>query len=287
MEKLAHVLHQTTPTECFLLFLIRIRAVLNPQIKIVAWIPCQHIWWHFIGKLLCIRQIRICAAFMKGALIHFAPLRQEFQLPPLITCVPSRCPLVEIDDSAKCIACVDFTAVQDLGMVEQNVTGFYLCWHCVFALEIGFTPVNNFLRLFNPPKVAFGDYPDTSVINGGVIYVYVNVEYRMVFADCVAIAVPSHGRSVFRQFKNKGFIARYKIGTDDPMEQIPDERMSEQSHGEFVGVGVQIGQIVRYPFWSAVTPFVCRSACQNLVNESLAFALDNGKFILLDDAVSG
>ena len=47
-------------------------------------------------------------------------------------------------------------------------------------------------------------------------------------------------------------------------------------------MGMQIGQIVRDLFRSTVAPFICWSACQNLVNKSLAFALRNSEFIGLD-----
>ena len=162
---------------------------------------------------------------MKGALIEFTPFSEESVLPPLILLVPAWGPLIEIDNSAECIARVDFTPVQDFGMVEQNITRFYLCWYCVFPLKIDFTAVDNLLRLFNSPKMAFGNDPDAPVINGRIIKVYVNVEDRMVFLNRIPIAVPPDGRSVFRQFENKGFIARYKIGADNSVQQIPNERM--------------------------------------------------------------
>jgi hypothetical protein len=76
--------------------------------------------------------------------------------------------------------------------------------------------------------MTFWNNPNTPVINGGIVNVYVNVKDRVIFSDCVAITVPSDRGSVFRQFENKGFVAWNKIGPDYPMEQIPDKRMPKQ-----------------------------------------------------------
>ena len=159
-------------------------------------------------------------------MIEFAALCQELRLPPFILVVPSRCPLIKVNNPTQRTARVDFTAVQDLGMVEQNVTGFNFCWHCIFTFKIGFPSINNLLCLFNAPEVTLWDYPDTSVINGGVIYVYVNVEDRVILTDCISVPMPPHRGTVFGKFENKRFIARNKIGSDYPMEQIPDGRVS-------------------------------------------------------------
>ena len=180
------------------LLLIRIRAVLNPQIEIVVWIPRRHIGWHLVSELLCVGQIGIRSTFMKCALIHFTPLRQELRLPPFVLLVPPGCPLIKIDNPAKCFACVDFTAVQDFGMVEQNITRFYLCWHRVFTFKIDFASVNNLLCFFNAPEMTFRNDPNASVINGRIIKIYVNVEDRVIFSDCVTVAMPSDRRTVFR-----------------------------------------------------------------------------------------
>ena len=150
---------------------------------------------------------------MKRALIHFAPLRQEFVLPPFIPLVPSRCPLIKIDNPTECIACVDFTAVQDFGMMQQNVPPVLppLVTR-VFPFKVDFTPINNLLRLFNSPEMAFWNDPDAPVINGRIIKIYVNIEDRMIFFNRISISVPPDRRTVFRQFENKGFIAGNKIG---------------------------------------------------------------------------
>ena len=220
---------------------------------------------------------------MKRALIHFAALRQEFVLPPLIPLIPPRCPLIEVDNPTECVACVDFTAVQDFGMMEQNITGFYLCWALRLPVQKLTSPaVNNLLCLFNAPEMAFWDNPNTPVINGRIIKIYVNVKDRVIFFYRISISVPSDRRTVFRQFENKGFIAWDKIGADDSVQQITNRRMSKKPQREFIRMGVQIGQIVRDPFRSTVAPFICRSTCQNLVNKPLTFALCNSEFIWLD-----
>ena len=205
---------------------------------------------------------------MQRVLIKATPLLDDWTAKPAVLIVPVGGAVIEVDNAAKFCAGVDAAAMQDFDMVQQNVSRLHFGGDGVRHSEVFPATRRHFIRPLIFPQMAAGNDPDAAIGDGRAVGIDVYVKNALGRRHRVSVPMPGNGGAIARQFKDQRLVAGNKVGADHTRQQIADKRAGQQPQRERIGVGMEIGQIIRDALRAAQTLFIRRAARPYLINQA-------------------